>query len=74
MLLEKKVDIRAFAERVERLCEFLLDQTDKDGSDDVVVIQKLQEDAADIQAENTEALSLSGLDNYMRNLTTPLKE
>jgi len=70
----RAVDIRAFAERVERLCEFLLDKVDKDGSDDVVVIQKLQEEAAEIQAENVSAFPLSSLDDYMRSLTTPPKE
>lgn len=70
----RAVDIRAFAERVERLCEFLLDKVDKDGSDDVVAVQKLQEEAAEIQAENVSAFPLSGLDDYMRSLTTPPKE
>lgn len=42
-------DIQNFAERVERLCDFLLDDIEKNGTRDVVVLQKLKEDAANIQ-------------------------
>lgn len=40
------VEIKGFAERVERLCEFLIENMDHDESR--VEVQKLKDDAADI--------------------------
>ena len=60
-------DIKSFAERVERLCEFLLQNLERDGSDDVVAIQKIQEDAADLQCQQNFAnVSIDGLSSYIR--------
>lgn len=60
------VDVKDFARRVERLCDFLLDKIDvKDGSPDVIVIQKLKDDAADLQFM-TIYWFFEGLDTYIR--------
>lgn len=61
------VDIKDFAERVERLCDFLLDKVEKDGSDDVVELQSLKKDAADIQfVSSNRHVSIDGLRSYIR--------
>lgn len=64
------VDIKEFARDVERLCDFLLDTADKDGSNDIVVVQKLKETAADIQFNSVINRTLSGLDEYMKGALT----
>jgi hypothetical protein len=71
--MTKKVDIKEFAERVERLCEFLLAKVDKDGSADVVTLQKLKEEATDIQVNNTNVVSesIAGLSEYMKGVNKP---
>lgn len=64
-MLEKQIDIKDFALRVERLCDFLLNKIDiKDGSDDVVIIQKLKDDAADLQFE-ADSMFFKGLNEYI---------
>lgn len=66
--MPKTIDVIDFATRTERLCDFLLDKVDiKDGSEDIVTIQKLKEDAADLQSnsENT-YLFLEGLHVYVK--------
>jgi len=60
------VDIKEFARDVERLCDFLLDKADKDGSEDIVVVQKLKDISADIQYKGPTNLTLSGLTEYMK--------
>jgi len=61
-----EVNVVEFAEKVERLCAFLLDQLEAT-SDDVIVIKRLQEDAADLQAQNPTATqaTLKGLADFM---------
>lgn len=63
-------DIKDFAERVELLCDFLISKAQKDGRADILVIQKLKERAADIQAANLDEaltdLTITGLDKHMR--------
>jgi hypothetical protein len=62
-------DIINFAERVERLCDFLLVGVEMDGSPDVVVIQDLKKDAADLQfLKKNVNVSIEGLDNHMRGI------
>lgn len=62
-------DIKNFAERVERLCDFLLGGLKKDGSKDVVIIQKLKEDAADLQRITINSnVSIEGLSDHMKGL------
>jgi hypothetical protein len=63
------IDIKEFAERVERVCDFLLDKVKKDGSDDIRVLQQLKDDAADIQTDEIPNIRiLGGLDDYMRGV------
>lgn len=65
-------DIRDFAERVERLCDFILGGLTKDGSDDVAALQKLQKDAADLQSIKRNAnVSIEGLSGFMKGDTKP---
>jgi hypothetical protein len=67
----RDLDIKDFARRVERLCDFLYAQVTseigKTGSNDLKVIEDLKEDAADIQFDCAHVLSkpLEGLYNYM---------
>jgi len=62
-------DIRTFAEKVERLCDFILDGADKDGTADVVAIQKLKDDARDLQGIKRNAnISIDGLSNFMKGM------
>jgi hypothetical protein len=67
----KQIDIKDFAIRVERLCEFILDQLDeKTGSPEQILIQELREDAANIQFSPRlhGDISLSGLDDHIRGI------
>jgi hypothetical protein len=66
-------DLRDFAQRVERLCDFILNQLPKDGTPDVLVIQTLKEDAADIQhvSFNPMDVAVSGLYRYMKGDQAP---
>ncbi len=62
-------DIRTFAERTERLCDFILLGMEKNGSEDVVVIQKLKDDAADLQHITRNAnISIEGLSEFMKGV------
>ena len=64
-------DIQKFAERVERLCEFILEGVEKDGSPDVVVLQQMKEDAADLQnITRNSNVSILGLDDHIRGIIT----
>jgi hypothetical protein len=63
--MSKTIDVKEFAKRVERLCEFLLDRVERDGNKDVVEIQKIKEDAADLQAGDNE-FTFEGLSDHMR--------
>ena len=58
----KTSEIKDFAIRVERLCDFLLDKIPE--GDDRDVLHRLKDDAADIQVGNYGVLN--GLENYMR--------
>lgn len=75
-----KIDIREFARRVEGVCDFFLnrmhEQGLRNGSKDILVLEKLKDEAADIQFHRIEPIveSLDGLDDYMRSLNAPFKE
>lgn len=66
-----EVDVKKFAERVERLCDFLLDRLSEDegrtGSDDQKILEDLKDDAANLQmfGSRMSAKTLSGLHDYM---------
>lgn len=71
--MTQKVDIKEFAIRVERLCDFLLAKVDKDGSNDVKVLQDLKEDASHIQFNDTNVVSetIAGLSEHMKGVNVP---
>lgn len=55
------------------MCDFFLAQTqpeERNGSDDLKVIQDLKEDAANIQFNHDSSKSFEGLDAYMSGVTT----
>mgnify|MGYP003575378356 CR=1 FL=1 len=59
--------VKEFAEKVERMCEFLLDKV-PEGSDDRVEIIKLKEAAGDLQFDpNYEGL-FDGLGAHIRGM------
>jgi hypothetical protein len=60
------MQIKEFAERVERLCEFLLEKGPID--DDREVIEHLKEAAADLQFSHDYPTLFEGLSNHMRGL------
>ncbi len=67
--MKTQIEIKEFAERVERVCDFLLSKMEKrDGSDDLKVIEDLKEDAADIQFNKAVVISetLNGLSDFMK--------
>jgi len=73
----KKVEIKEFARRVERLCDFFIgkvaEETGKDGSNDLKVIENLKEEAADIQFDRIQLLgvgSIEGLSDYMQGVAS----
>lgn len=67
--MPKKIsEIQAFAERVERVCDFLLDQTPRDGSEDRKVLEDLKNEAANLQFSDLTILyaDLDGLSSFMK--------
>jgi hypothetical protein len=68
----KSVDIRNFAERVERVCDFFIGKAERDGSADITVLQDLKNDAADVQHQYHETTivseSITGLSDFMRGV------
>jgi hypothetical protein len=69
--MPRHVELHGFAERVERVCDFFLAQLDRNGSQDVKVIEDLKADAIEIQA-NAPPAFIEGLNDYMSGL--PPKE
>lgn len=75
----RKLEIRDFARRVERLCDFFLarisEEENRDDSPNLKVLDELKEEAADIQFYYTETSeSLKGLSEYMRGLDSVSEE
>jgi len=72
--MNKELDIKEFAQRVERVCDFLIDKAGREigvhAQNDLNVIKKLKEDAADIQFDQVIVGShtLLGLEAHMRGL------
>lgn len=73
-------NIKEFAIRVERLCDFFIskyrEEQTRDGSPNLRIIEDLKDQASEIQHGFTDTvdITLEGLDNYMRGLTVPPKE
>lgn len=62
----KEIDLEDFARRVERLCDFLIDKFPfMDGSEDIVIIQKLKDEAADLQVSSRKRITIEGLHAYI---------
>jgi len=70
MAVDRKTDIKDFARRVERLCDFLLANQERDGSRDFVVIENLREDAANLQIDRKQVASetFAGLYDFMNGV------
>lgn len=71
---KRKVEIKEFAERVERMCDFLIgkviEENGRDESNDLKIIEDLKEDAADIQFDRVHAgtKAIEGLSDYMHGV------
>lgn len=59
--------VKEFADKVERLCAFLLDRVPP-GSEERVEIIKLKEAAADLQFDQDYTNLFEGLSNHMRGI------
>jgi hypothetical protein len=75
----RKLEITDFARRVERLCDFFLNQVSREGQRDdspnLKVLDDLKEEAADIQTYYKETSeSLKGLNDYMKGLDPVFEE
>lgn len=66
------IDIKEFAMRVERVCDFILDQMEeKTGSSEQLIFEQLKHDAANIQFNPRlyGDISLRGLDDHIRGIS-----
>jgi hypothetical protein len=75
----RKLEIKEFARRVERLCDFFIaqvrDEGQRDDSPNLKVLDELKEEAADIQFYYTETSeSLKGLSDFMKGLDSVSEE
>ncbi len=69
MPVKVRVDIKEFARDVERVCDFFIAKVEKDGSDDLTVLENLKEVAADIQfGDALDSEVIEGLSAYMKGL------
>lgn len=72
MSIVKTIEIKTFARRVERLCDYLLvkqnGEIGRADLDDLKVIEDLKNDAADIQFNRVHMVSenFRGLSDYMK--------
>lgn len=62
----KEVNLVEFCEKVERLCDFFLDQIPRDGSERVSVLEDIKTEAQNLQDQTRKEISFQGLDAYMR--------
>lgn len=70
-------NIKRFAEQVERLCDFLVDriseETGRNGSEDLKIIEQIREDAANLQFKGSGIASetIHGLADYISGIHIP---
>jgi hypothetical protein len=64
--------VKEFAEKVERLCEFLLDRVPSSEEREEVI--KLKEAAGDLQFDSQHDNLFEGLSNHIRGLPEDKKE
>lgn len=72
--MASKIDIKEFALRVERMCEFILNQIDdRTDTTEHIFLEKLKQDAANIQFNPRlyGDISLHGLDDHIRGISKP---
>jgi hypothetical protein len=73
---KNKIEIKEFARRVERLCDFLIakktEGSGRDGSKDLQILEDLKSDAADIQFQELEVFD--GLSDYIQGIIVSPKE
>jgi hypothetical protein len=63
------VDTQDFGIRVERLCEFLLDQMNpRTGTNSQKIIEDIKDEAAKLQLPTDDGVTFSGLEAYMRGV------
>lgn len=74
MITKRGIELKEFARRVERLCDYFIarahEEIGRDGSKDLKILEDLKEDAADIQFDRTTITSetLDGLYDYMNSV------
>lgn len=77
MVATRKIQIKEFAERVERLCDFFIgkavEETGRNGSPDLKILEDLKEDAANIQFSSGTQLT-EGLSDYMSGISSVPEE
>lgn len=67
--------VLTFPEKVERLCDFLLDKLDtSDVTGDWKVIYDLKEEAANLQSKMNNELNIAGLSDYMSGIPSKPEE
>lgn len=72
--MTKTIDIKDFADRVERLCDFFIakksESTGRDGSKDLIILEDLKNDAADIHFGRVEIVidPVAGLHDHMNGV------
>ena len=70
----RPLELKEFARRVERMCDFFLAQAQeevgRDGSNDRKILEDIREDAADIQFDGVTIASetITGLYDYMNGV------
>lgn len=71
--MPREVDINEFAQKVERLCDFLISKATKNGTDDIRVLQDLKEDAANLQFDKRTLAgeAIAGLSAFMKGANVP---
>jgi hypothetical protein len=66
-------EVKDFARRVERLCDFFISKGKEEGSpsDDLRIIMDLKDEAADIQFSTDLKVGFEGLERYMKGIPEP---
>jgi hypothetical protein len=65
-VVKRTLDLKEFARRVERLCDFFIakriEETGRDGSKDLKILEDLKQEAADIQFDDDLVISTEVFD------------
>ncbi len=74
---KEKLDLKDFAARVERMCDFFITKyasnVGRDGSIDLKILEDLKEEAANIQFDKVDVGTeiLDGLSDFMKGANVP---